>query len=127
MGKITINGNVSGKPYTFEIGGEQPTAEDVQFMQSYISQNESQFLQDYQQTYGDFELDEDPGTAIGRGLQRGIPQFQSSLGSALGAVGLEGAEDYLQGAATQRQLDMLGEDPALLEGADFRDVRGLGS
>ena len=127
MGKITINGNVSGKPYTFEIGGEQPTAEDVQFMQSYISQNESQFLQGYQQKYGDFELDEDPGTAIGRGLQRGIPQFQSSLGSALGAVGFEGAEDYLQGAATQRQLDMLGEDPALLEGTDFRDVRGLGS
>ncbi len=127
MGKITINGNVSGRPYTFNIGGDQPTPEDVQFMQSTIAQREQQFMEGYQQQYGDVEFPDQSGTAIGRGLERGIPQFQSALGSALGAVGLEGAEDYLEGAATERQLDILREDPRQLEGADFRDVRGLGT
>lgn len=128
MGQIDIPGNLSGTTYRFTIAGDQPTREEFARMQSVISDGESRFRQEFEASSGlGLAVDDQPGTAIGRGVRRGIPQFQSALGTAAEYAGLEGIGDYLQTAATERQLDMLEENPALLEGADFRDVRGLGS
>lgn len=128
MTKLNIPGRLSGRNYVFDTGGKQPTEEDIQYMRSVIEQDEQAYARQFEQRFGmPIAYDEQPGTAIGRGLERGIPQFQSSLASALGAVGFEGAEDYLEGAATERRLETLRERPQVLDGADFRDVRGVPS
>ena len=128
MGKITIPGQFSGRNYNFTIAGDQPTETELGRMQSILQEQEGAYRAQAEQEFGrPFELDEQPGTAIGRGLGRGIPNVQRMLGAAAGAIGMEGVDDYLTSAATERQLEMLRENPALMEGADFRDVRGLGS
>ena len=128
MGKITIPGQFSGRNYNFTIAGDQPTETELGRMQSILQEQEGSYRAQAEQEFGrPFELDDQPGTAIGRGLGRGIPNVQRMLGAAAGAIGMEGVDDYLTSAATERQLEMLRENPALMEGADFRDVRGLGS
>lgn len=130
MGQIDIPGFLSGRPYRFNIAGDTPSATEIQWMQGILSQEEERWRQETEAATGFATQlpEEDPGTAIGRGLRtRGIPQFQSSLGTAAEYAGLTRIGDYLQNAARERQLDILRENPALLEGQSFRDVRGLGS
>src|SRR6056300_359599 len=108
MGEVTLPGTLSGRTYRFKIAGDQPTPQELQSMQSILTRDEQQFAAQFEQEVGtELGFREDPGTALGRGLQRGIPQFQSALGSAAEAVGLEGVGDYLESAATERQLDLL--------------------
>lgn len=130
MGEVEVRGFLSQRPFVFEIAGDTPSATEIQRMQGILSQEEERWRQETEAATG-FPVqlpEEDPGTAIGRGLRtRGIPQFQSSLGTAAEYAGLTRIGDYLQNAARERQLDILRENPALLEGQSFRDVRGLGS
>lgn len=72
-------------------------------------------------------VDEGPSTAFGRGLQRGVPQALETLSAGAGALGFEQAQEYLSGIATERQMEILRQNPELLEGVDFRDIRGLSS
>lgn len=65
--------------------------------------------------------------AFGRGLQRGIPQVLSSLSAGAGALGFEEAQAYLSGIASEKQMELLRQNPELLEGVDFRDIRGVSS
>lgn len=73
------------------------------------------------------ETPADDGTAFGRGLRRGIPQTLSSLAAGAGALGFEDIQQYLSGIATEQEMAILRENPELLEGVDFRDIRGLNS
>ena len=128
MGQIDIPGNLSGTTYRFTIAGDQPTPDEFSRMQAIVSDGETRFRQEFEASTGlGIAVDDEPGTAIGRGLRRGIPQFQSAFGTAAEYLGAEGIGDYLQNAAMERRLRMLEENPALLEGADFRNIRGLGS
>jgi len=72
-------------------------------------------------------VEEAPRTAFGRGLQRGIPQTLEALAAGAGALGFEQAQEYLSGIATEKQMEILRQNPELLEGVDFRDIRGLSS
>ena len=128
MGQIDIPGNLSGTTYRFTIAGDEPTREELQQMQGVVASGEAEWRQQFESSTGiGLAVDDQPGTAFGRGLQRGIPQFQSALGTAAEYLGAEGVGEYLQGAARERQLEMLRENPELLQGMDFRDVRGLSS
>ena len=128
MGEYTIPGFLSGRDYRFTIAGDQPSPTEMQRMQSILQRDEQAYGQAYTQSTGQIiGPDPEEGTAIGRGLERGIPQFQSALGSAAGAAGLEGVSDYLKDAARERQRDTLARNPAIMESSDFRDVRGLSS
>jgi hypothetical protein len=72
-------------------------------------------------------VEEGPRTAFGRGLQRGVPQTLEALSAGAGALGFERAQEYLRGIATEKQMEILRQNPELLEGVDFRDIRGLSS
>lgn len=128
MGEYTIPGFLSGREYRFTIAGDQPSPAEMQRMQSILQRDEQAYGQAYTQATGEIiGPDSEEGTAISRGLERGIPQFQSALGSAVGAAGLEGVGEYLKSAARERQRETLARNPAIMESADFRDVRGLSS
>jgi hypothetical protein len=73
------------------------------------------------------EVPADDGTAFGRGLRRGIPQTLSTLAAGAGALGFEDVQQYLSGIATEQEMAILRENPELLQGVDFRDIRGLNS
>jgi len=128
MGEYTIPGFLSGKNYRFTIAGDQPSPTEMQRMQGILQRDEMAYKQEFEGTTGmQIPYDPEAGTAIGRGLERGIPQFQSALGSAAGAAGLEGVSDYLKDAARDRQRATLATNPSVMESSDFRDVRGLSS
>ena len=73
------------------------------------------------------EAPADDGTAFGRGLRRGIPQTLSTLAAGAGALGFEDVQQYLSGIATEQEMAILRENPELLQGVDFRDIRGVNS
>ena len=128
MGEYTIPGYISGRPFRFTIAGDTPSESEMARMQSILERDETEWQQNISQTTGlTVPYDEQPGTALGRGLARGVPQFQSALGTAAEYTGFEGVADYLQGAAQERQLDLLAQGPGAYGGADWRDVRGLSS
>lgn len=128
MGEYTIPGFLSGKNYRFTIAGDQPSPTEMQRMQGILQRDEMAYKQEFEGTTGrQIPYDPEAGTAISRGLERGIPQFQSALGSAASAAGLEGVGEYLKGAAQERQKETLSRDPGVMESADFRNVRGLSS
>ena len=128
MGEYNIPGFLSGKNYKFTISGDEPSPTEMQRMQGILQRDELAYKQEFEQQTG-LRKDYDPeaGTAIGRGLKRGIPQFQSALGTAAEYAGLEGVGDYLDDAARERQRNILATDPSLMESPDFRKVRGLSS
>ena len=111
MGVIQVPGERSGQLYSIQIDGDVPTNTEYARIADYIKQQEDAFAQRYEQSFGEV-LEEDDGTAIGRGFERGKKQIKQAFGETLGTIGeksgLEALATYGQGLE-ERARQELGE------------------
>lgn len=87
MGIFGVTGRMSGKQYSIEIKGDQPSPTEAARIQQYVLDQEAQFASRYQQQYGAPPPVED-GTELSRALSRGT----TSAGSAIGTLTRVGGE-----------------------------------
>jgi len=111
MGVIQVPGERSGQLYSIQIDGDVPTNTEYARIADYVKQQEDAFAQRYEQSFGEV-LEEDDGTAIGRGFERGKKQIKQAFGETLGTIGeksgLEALATYGQGLE-ERARQELGE------------------
>jgi hypothetical protein len=108
--------------------GAAPLPEPAQFMSDFDAQVEAELQRQLAlEMQAAPPAPQEERMAFGRGLQRGIPQVLSSLSAGAGALGFEEAQAYLSGIASEKQMELLRQNPELLEGVDFRDIRGVSS
>jgi hypothetical protein len=131
MGKIQVPGRLSGRTYTVDIAGDTPTEAERARIVAGVQEREARFAQRYEAELGKPLAAPEDGTALGRGIARGIPQLKSTLGTTIETAGqqfgLPSIAEYGRGmeeAAAQRLFELQLEQPAPTRAAD---ITGLGS
>lgn len=135
MAEITVPGDISGRPYRFIISGDSPTVTEQQRIDAILRQQEHEFVQAYQERFGEQLSDEGEGILnylgeIPKGLLSGAAGMLES--AALGAATLlpEGVEDpareLIRGAGYAAQRRLL-PDIGLEESIGRRLSEGVGS
>ena len=129
MGVIQVSGP-SGKSYSVQISGTAPTATEQERIRQYVSQQESQFSQEYAGMFGQEPVLDD-GTALGRGFELGKAGAYSRLGTATEYLGQGLGIESLTGVGQRMRQE--GDYETFLEQlrqpAPTRreDVTGIGS
>ena len=80
MGIYQYSDPQTGKSYDFEIAGDVPTDSDFASMAQFLEQERDAFEQEFEEFYGRAPEEVDDGTAIGRGLSRGVQRFKGAFG-----------------------------------------------
>jgi hypothetical protein len=137
MGMITVEGPASGRPYRVNISGDAPTPEEQARIDQFLAQSEAPYLQMYNELFGattpvapEAPVEEDDGTAIGRGFRSGIQNIRSLIGTTIEetgrAVGLEGVQEFGRGmeTAAEEEFRKLRE---IRERTGLYDVEDVGS
>jgi hypothetical protein len=135
MGIITVQGPISGKPYSINISGDTPTETEQARIDQYISQSEASFEQMREQMFGlpapeEAPIEDIDRTAFGRGFAAQPFQRQRSFGVAEEALadtglgrllGFDAEEARAKQEAAEAELARLEqEDPSV----GFRDIKG---
>jgi hypothetical protein len=128
MGVIQVPGERSGQLYSVQIDGDVPTNTEYARIANYVKQQEDAFAQRYEQSFGEV-LEEDDGTAIGRGFTRGKQQIKQAFGETLGTIGEQAGlgflAEYGQGVeenARQRLGELMIEQPERMQSTDVEGV-----
>jgi hypothetical protein len=137
MGMITVEGPASGRPYRVNISGDAPTPEEQARIDQFLAQSEAPYLQMYNELFGattpvapEAPVEEDDGTAIGRGFRSGIQNIRSLIGTTIEetgrAAGLEGVQEFGRGmeTAAEEEFRKLRE---IRERTGLYDVEDVGS
>lgn len=131
MGKIQVPGRLSGRTYTVDIAGDTPTEAERARILAGVQEREARFAQRYEAQLGKPLAAPEDGTALGRGVARGVPQVKSTLGTTVETIGeqlgLASIANFGRGmeeSAAQRLFELQLEQPAPTRASD---VTGLGS
>lgn len=132
MGTIQVPGRLSGRTYTVNIKGDAPSETEQARIRAMVEERESLFAQRYESQIGKPLAAPDDGTAIGRGIARGVPQVKSTLGTTLETVGqqlgLAGLAEYGRGMeqdAARRLFDLSLRQPAPTTREDVAAAEGF--
>ena len=130
MGVYQYDDLQTGRGYDLNIVGDVPTDQEFARLANKIQQDRSTFLEDYETQYG-VELNVDDGTAVSRGLDRGVQQIKQAFGETLGTAGEQSGLGFLanygQGLeerSRQELGELLLEQPERMQSTD---VDGFGS
>ena len=140
MGVITVNGPLSGRPYSVRIAGDAPTASEQGRIDQFVSQQEAPYQQKYESIFGaapqgeeEAPIEEKDRTAFGRGFVRepsqkkrafGVAEEEladSTFGKLIGLDAERGAERRAEAEAELQRLEQ--EDPSV----GFRDIEDAGT
>src|SRR6056300_288240 len=128
MGVVQVPGERSGQLYSVQIDGDVPTNTEYARIANYVRQQEDAFAQRYEQSFGEV-LEEDDGTAIGRGFTRGKQQIKQAFGETLGTIGEQAGlgflAEYGQGVeenARQRLGELMFEQPERMQSTDVEGI-----
>jgi hypothetical protein len=137
MAVIQVPGQSSGKIYSINIAGTTPTPQEQERISQFISQREADFEIFSAERFGaplvaepEVPVEEDDGTAIGRGFRSGIQNIRSLIGTTIEetgrAVGLEGVQEFGRGmeTAAEEEFRKLRE---IRERTGLYDVEDVGS
>jgi hypothetical protein len=138
MAIIQVQGQRSGRPYSINIAGSTPTPEEQARINQFVSQKEAEFESFFAERFAAPQVEapveeappEDDGTAIGRGVSRGLQTVRSLLGTAVEetgrGLGFEGVQEFGRGmeTAAEEELRRLQEIRAR---TGLYDVEGVGS
>ncbi len=111
MGIISVTGPQFGQRYNVSIAGNAPTPEEQSRIDQFVGQQEALMASRVQERFGapapvapEAPVEEDDGTAIGRGFQRGLQGIRSLTGTTIEeagrALGLEGVQEFGRGMET---------------------------
>jgi hypothetical protein len=129
MAVIQIPGRVSGKNYSFNIAGDIPTPTEQGRIAQALQIEEEKFRRYYESNVGEPLAEPDDGTAIGRGIDRGLASAKNRLGTAqrfLGErTGLDFLKDYGAGVEDQGQYEQFLAQMAQPAPTERQDVKGL--
>lgn len=130
MGVITVQGPISGRPYSINISGQTPTPTEQARIDRYISESEAPYAAMSERLFGANRVAQEPepeggfGTAVGMGIDQLQKAYGSSLEGIGGLTGLTGLEDYgksvieaneqqiaekAQGLTRREDIDTVGE------------------
>ena len=130
MGVYNYTDPQTGQSYQFEHAGEAPTNEDFAFIADYVRGQREQYSEKYEDLLGE-EFEPDDGTAVGRGLSRGLQRARSAVGETIGTAGektglgfLENFGEGMEEKGRQSLGRLLADQPERLESTD---VDSLGS
>jgi len=131
MGTIQIPGRVSGRTYNVNIKGDSPSETEKARISAMVEEREATFAQRYSDLVGKPLAEPDDGTALGRGIARGMPQAKSALGTTVETIGqqlgLPSIANFGRGmeqSAEDRLFQLQFEQPAPTQ---RQDVTGIGS
>ena len=111
MAIIQVPGQVSGTLYSVNIAGDTPNPQEQERINQFVLQKEADFERFSAERFGapvsvapEAPVEEDDGTAIGRGFQRGLQNLRSLTGTTIEeagrALGLEGVQEFGRGMET---------------------------
>jgi hypothetical protein len=137
MAVIQVPGQSSGKIYSINIAGTTPTPQEQERISQFISQREADFEIFSAERFGaplvaepEAPVEEDDGTAFGRGLATGVQSIRSLLGTSVEeagrGLGFEGVQEFGRGmeTAAEQRLRELQEETAPTR---LEDVEGVGT
>jgi hypothetical protein len=138
MGIISVTGPQFGQRYNVNIAGNAPTPEEQARIDQFVAQQEASMAVRIQERFGapaaavapEAPVEEDDGTAIGRGFRSGIQNIRSLIGTTIEetgrAVGLEGVQEFGRGmeTAAEEEFRKLRE---IRERTGLYDVEDVGS
>jgi hypothetical protein len=137
VGIISVQSPTTGSSYSVRIAGDVPTAEEQQRIDAYLAQQDAAFARTASQLFPSVSapapeapVEEDDGTAIGRGFRSGIQNIRSLIGTTIEetgrAVGLEGVQEFGRGmeTAAEEEFRKLRE---IRERTGLYDVEDVGS
>ena len=130
MGVYRYDDPQTGQGYDLNIVGGTPTNEEFARLAGVLQQDRASYLDEYKERYG-AELEFEDGTAISRGLDRGVQQIKQAFGETLGTAGEQSGLGFLANygqGLEERSRQELGE--LLLEQPErtqSTDVDGFGS
>ena len=94
MAIIQVPGQVSGTLYSINIAGDTPTPQEQERINQFVLQKEADFERFSAERFGapvsvapEAPVEEDDGTAIGRGFQRGLQGIRSLTGTTIEEAG----------------------------------------
>ena len=113
MGMMQVKGDYSGKTYSVQFAGDEPTPEEIANATGQIQSLERAFETNFEARYGDQDIDD--GTAFGRGFESGLTQARGALGTAARDFGDVVGSDFIsdlgasqEAAARRTQLSRAG-------------------
>jgi hypothetical protein len=120
VGIISVQSPTTGSSYSVRIAGDVPTAEEQQRIDAYLAQQDAAFARTASQLFPSVSapapeapVEEDDGTAFGRGLATGVQSIRSLLGTSIEeagrGLGFEGVQEFGRGmetAAEQRLREL---------------------
>lgn len=121
MGIISVTGPQFGQRYNVNIAGNAPTPEEQARIDQFVAQQEVSMAARVKERFGapaaapEVPVEEDDGTAIGRGFRSGIQNIRSLTGTTIEetgrALGLEGVQEFGRGmeTAAEEEFRKLGE------------------
>jgi len=138
MGIITVTGPQFGQRYNVNIAGNAPTPEEQARIDQFVAQQEAVMASRVQERFGapqptlapEIPVEEDDGTAFGRGLSTGIQSVRSLFGTAVEeagrGLGFEGVQEFGRGmeTAAEQRLRELQEETAPTR---LEDIEGVGT
>ena len=129
MAVIQIPGRVSGKNYSFNIAGDIPTPTEQGRIAQALQIEEEKFRRYYESNVGEPLAEPDDGTAIVRGIDRGLASAKNRLGTAQRFIGertgLDFLKDYGAGVEDQGQYEQFLAQMAQPAPTERKDVKGL--
>jgi len=132
MGTVQVPGRVSGKTYNLKIKGDTPSDTERARILSFIEEKENAFIQKYEQEIGTPIPEPEDGTALGRGIARGIPAAKSTLGTTIETIGdktgIASIADFGRGmeeSAAQRQFELALSQPKPITRQDVAATEGF--
>ena len=128
MGVITVQGPISGRPYSINISGQTPTPTEQARIDQYISESEAPYAAMSERLFGANRVAQEPepeggfGTAVGMG----IDQLQKAYGSSLEGIGsltgLTGLENYGQSVIEANEQQIAEKAQTLTQREDIDSV-----
>ena len=110
---MQVRGDYSGKTYSVQFAGDEPTPEEIANATGQIQSLERAFETNFEARYGDQDIDD--GTAFGRGFESGLTQARGALGTAARDFGDVVGSDFIsdlgasqEAAARRTQLSRAG-------------------
>jgi hypothetical protein len=131
MGVITVQGPISGRPYSINISGDAPTPTEQARIDEYLTQSEAPYAAMSERLFGETQGDplaEDPepeggfGTAVGMG----VDQLQKAYGSTLEGIGsisgLKSLQNYGESVIDANEQQIAEKAQALTRREDIDSV-----
>jgi hypothetical protein len=132
MGVIQVPGRLTGRTYNVDISGDTPTETERARILQEVQARESKFLQKYEQQFGKPIPEPEDGTALGRGIARGIPAAKSTLGTTIETIGdktgIAAIADFGRGmeeSAAQREFELALSQPKPITRQDVAATEGF--